>query len=476
VIDDDLLHQRQSEAGPAVLRREERVEDLAEVRRPDARSRIVNGDGDPARRPAHHDLEPAHGPARQRLARVANQVDQRLPQLRLVGGDVGQPGVDLDADLDARLRQLASRHLHDRRHDRAEALAFQLGTRQAREAQVRLGDLGQPVDLADDRRDQPPRLLAPLGDLVAQQLGVEPDRRERVAHFVGDVRRHAPDGGETLGPDQAVLALLDRVGHRVELAREIADLVVRFHAGALRIVAAAQPARVHPQDRQRPQRPQRQQRRRSRDRQTRQAQRQRRRQRRLLVVRQPLRDLSALTAQRAPHPVQAVRQRREVALELGPRLRVDGHGRRRELTRDRVQLAAQARDLPPPVLEIGPSRRLRLFFQVMVDDAQRIVDVLPPHAKRQRQVGVEARRRPAPQRRREVVQGLPGRVDRPLQLQIGLVGHHPLPGAVDRPDHERRVDGERHQEDTEGKQDLEAHYGPAPTLARRVTFLIFEHF
>ena len=154
----------------------------------------------------------------------------------------GSPGATSTRDVDAGLRQLAARHLHDRRHDRADVLAFQLRPRQPREAQVGLGDLGQPVDLADDRRDQPPRLLAAVGDLVAQQLGVEADRRERVADLVRDVRRHPPDGGQALRTDQAMLALLDRLGHRVELAREIADLVARRDARALRIVAARRAA------------------------------------------------------------------------------------------------------------------------------------------------------------------------------------------------------------------------------------------
>src|SRR6185369_10440654 len=45
-------------------------------------------------------------------------------------------------------------------------------------------------------------------------------------------------------------------------------------------------------------------------------------------------------------------------------------------------------------------------------------------------VRVQPRGRPAPQRRRKVVQRLPGRVDRRLQLDVGFVRHHPLPGPV----------------------------------------------
>jgi hypothetical protein len=73
------------------------------------------------------------------------------------------------------------------RHERAQVLALELRARQPREAQVRLRDLSEAVDLADDRLHEPPR-LGVLGwrvsDLVAQQLGVEADRRQRVAHLV----------------------------------------------------------------------------------------------------------------------------------------------------------------------------------------------------------------------------------------------------------------------------------------------------
>ena len=101
----------------------------------------------------------------------------------------GSPGAMSTVTSMPRLGQLAARHVDHRRDDRADVLAIQLRPRQAREAQVGLGDLGQAVDLADDRRHQPPRLLAAIGDLVAQQLGVQPDRRQRVAHLV---RRCAP--------------------------------------------------------------------------------------------------------------------------------------------------------------------------------------------------------------------------------------------------------------------------------------------
>jgi len=177
VIDDDVLHEGEPQPRSALLRREERVEDLPHVRGADSRPRVMQADHDAFPRRAHSDLEPPRGRPRHRLARVADQVDQRLPQLRLVGGDVREPGRDIDGDVDAVLRQLAARHVDDRRDDRADVLAIQLRPRQAREAQVGFGDLRQAVDLADDRRHEPPGLLAAVSDLVAEQLRVQPDRR-----------------------------------------------------------------------------------------------------------------------------------------------------------------------------------------------------------------------------------------------------------------------------------------------------------
>ena len=277
-----------------------------------------------------------------------------------------------------------ARHRHDRRHDRSQALPFQLRPRKPRKAQVSLGDLRQPVDLSDDRRDQPPRLLAAVDDLVAQQFGVEADRRERIANLVRDVGSHPPNGGEALRTDQAMLALLDRFRHRVELARQIADLVARRDAGSLRIVAAPQAPRVGAQDRQRPQRPQREQQRGTRNRQPRRPQRQRDRQRRLLVIGQPLRDLPALSPQRPPHPVQVVRQHGEVTLELRARLGIDGGRRRPQLAGDAVQLHAERGDLTAPVHEVRQPRRFRLPLEVAVDHPQRVIEVLAAHTQGER--------------------------------------------------------------------------------------------
>ncbi len=55
---------------------------------------------------------------------------------------------------------------------------------------------------------------------------------------MGDLRRHLAHRGQPLRSDQPLLALLQRPGHAVELARQIADLVAGVDADALAVVAA----------------------------------------------------------------------------------------------------------------------------------------------------------------------------------------------------------------------------------------------
>jgi len=88
VIDDDVLHQRQPQPRPALLGREERIEDLGHIRGANAGPRVVNRYDDAARRLAHRDVQPPLRRARHRLARIADQVQERLPQLALIGADI----------------------------------------------------------------------------------------------------------------------------------------------------------------------------------------------------------------------------------------------------------------------------------------------------------------------------------------------------------------------------------------------------
>jgi hypothetical protein len=220
-------------------------------------------------------------------------------------------------------------------------------------------------------------------------------------------------------------------------------------------------SRARAQDPQRAQRAQREQERRRRDREPGDAEAERHLQRRLLVVGEPLGDLSALAAQRPAQPVQAVRERREVALELGPRL-----GRRAALGRARlrgegVDLLPQRRDLLARRLELRAPRRRRLLLEEAVDGGDGVVEVLARALEREREVRIEPH--VAAERGREVVEGLPRRVDGALEIEVRLVGEHALTRLVDREHGERRVTREGDEEHREREQDFprnpQAHAG-----------------
>jgi len=365
VVDDDLLHEGQPETCTALLGREEGVEDLAHVRAGDPGPRVSDPEHHPARLAPQRDGEallplPARRRSRRRrhhrLAGVAYEVDERLAELRFIGGHLGETRLDVDLDGDPALRELAARQVDDGGDDRRQVLVFELRPRQAREPEVGLGDLGQPIDLADDRGDEPAGLAVARAHFVAEQLGVEADRRQRVTHLVRDLGRHPPHRRQPLGSDEAMLALLDRAGHGVELSRQIPDLVLRGDPRPLRVVAPCDLARPRAQHAERAERPEREDERRPRHGQAGGAEGDGHRQRRLLVVGQALGDLAALAPHRSADPVQAVGERREVALELGPRLGVDGHRRRAELPGQRVELAGEPRELGPLPLEVRPAR------------------------------------------------------------------------------------------------------------------------
>jgi len=474
VIDDDLLHQRQPQSRPALLGREERIEDLALIRVLDARPGVAHRQHHLLRLLVDADLEPSRrrwlSRADHRLARVAQKVDERLPQLSLVGVDLRQAGGDVDRDRHAVLLQLAAPKPHHRGHELAQVLAVEPRSRQPREPQVGLGDLGEAIDLTDDRADEPLRLPAVaaivVGHLVAEQLGVEADGGQRVANFVRDLRRHPAHGGQPLGANQPLLAFLERARHRVELARQVADLVVRGDAGSSRVVAARQLARPRAQHAERPQGAHREDEHHARDGQPARAQHDRHRQRGLFVVREPLRDEAALAAQRSPHAVQAVGQRREVALELAPCLGVERRRRGAELVRQRPELGGERPDLRLARLEVRAPRRARLFFEVAVDGTNRAVKMLAPHAERQRQVRIGSDARAPSQRGREVVERFPGRVDGAAELEVGLVGDHALAGAVDRHQGDGRVARECEQQHDQRERHLARNPEPHIGLSR----------
>src|ERR1051325_6751075 len=168
VVLDDLLGQREAEACAPLLGREERLEQPRQLLARGPHAVILDGDLD-ARAiaaGAHRDLAAAVG--RHRVGGVAHQVDQALADL--VGVDVADRvvGVELGVEHDPAILEVRADEAHEVIDDRVERLARELGLAAA-QAEVDLGDLGQPVDLAADLAAQLARLAVVLAELVLEQ-------------------------------------------------------------------------------------------------------------------------------------------------------------------------------------------------------------------------------------------------------------------------------------------------------------------
>ena len=120
-----------------------------------------------------------------------------------IGGTVG---IRRHLHRDALARGERPHELRDRADHVVDRVLLELRPREAREGQVLLGERVEGAHLVADRGDERGRLLhvraaAPLHD-VAQQLGVQLDGRDGVAHLVRDLERQPADRGHALGHDQ----------------------------------------------------------------------------------------------------------------------------------------------------------------------------------------------------------------------------------------------------------------------------------
>src|SRR3954469_13349795 len=217
VVLDDLLGERQTQPGAALLGREERLEQPRQLLAGDPDAVVLDRDLDPAARAAGADHDAAAAVAGHRVGGVAHQVDQALPDL--VGVDVADRvhGVELGVEHDAAVGEVLAHEADQVVDDRVERLPGELGLAAA-QAEIDLGDLGQPVDLAADPAAQLAGLAVALAELVLEQLGVEPDRRQRVPDLVGDLAGHLARDRDPRRAQLLLLALLHRAAHRVELA------------------------------------------------------------------------------------------------------------------------------------------------------------------------------------------------------------------------------------------------------------------
>src|SRR5690606_7270380 len=99
--------------------------------------------------------------------------------------DLDEEGVGyFEAKLDAVRLELRLHEVGDVAHERRHVFAKEARLHGAGEAQILLRHFLQAIDLPRDRLAEPPRsLAAAFRDLLGQELGVEPDRRERVANL-----------------------------------------------------------------------------------------------------------------------------------------------------------------------------------------------------------------------------------------------------------------------------------------------------
>src|SRR5215470_5649650 len=253
VVLDDLLGERQAQPGAALLRGEERLEQPRQLLAGDPDAVVLDRDLDPAARAARAHDHAAAAVARHRIGGVAHQVDQALPDL--VGVDVADRvlRVELGVEPDVAVREVLAHEADQVVDDRVERLPGELGLAAA-QAEVDLGDLGQPIDLAADLAAQLARLAVALAELVFQELGVEADRRQRVADLVRDLAGHLAGDRDPRRAQLLLLALLHRPAHRVELAGEIGDLGRAGLGDPLAVVARGDPPGALAQPAQRPQR------------------------------------------------------------------------------------------------------------------------------------------------------------------------------------------------------------------------------
>ena len=142
---DDRAADRQAEAEPAGLRRDERLEHLLELALGDSRPAIGDGDDDVrAIVGARREREPPLAEWRvvHRVAGVENQIEQHLKELDAIASHVGQRRREIRRHRNAAREQLAA---HDRERLRREV-------RHAKRHEQRVGLLDEQSELADDLR------------------------------------------------------------------------------------------------------------------------------------------------------------------------------------------------------------------------------------------------------------------------------------------------------------------------------------
>src|SRR5690606_3303354 len=181
----DLTRDREAEPGTVALRGEERLEEPRAVLGIDARPLVLDHDLHAVRGAPDADADRAavgHG-----LARVAQQVEQRLFDLAFVDRHRPELLVDLELEPNRGLFELSAAEVARAPHDVGELLEGDRARSLASEGEVLLTERAQPLDLARDRAHERARLFRFRSELFFEELEIQRDGGERVSDLVRDV-------------------------------------------------------------------------------------------------------------------------------------------------------------------------------------------------------------------------------------------------------------------------------------------------
>src|SRR5881296_821191 len=215
VVLDDLLGERQPQAGSAFLGREKRIEDAVEVHRLDPRAGVLDLDGHTARAearapeglgvaPGHAQREAAA--AWHRVQRVGHEVDEGAIERLLIDPDGGHVLAPIAHDAHALRLETVAVQLEHALEKRRQPQRLEREARGAGQLQQPLDDGVDALELARDDRLE---LLAEVRILEAsREMPAEGEqRRERVLDFVREPGRQLADRRQPVGAAQPVLEL-----------------------------------------------------------------------------------------------------------------------------------------------------------------------------------------------------------------------------------------------------------------------------
>ena len=240
VEDDDFLHEREAEAGPVALRREERLKDALARRGGNARPVVGHGDAGQLLWPI--DLRPdgdhrRDGGARAGFDGVPQQIAERLPQQHLV--PLHGPELAGDDDVAAQGHGVGPDLVGGAFADGAQIHARQRQLRRPREVEEIGDDLAERFCFGANAFDVRPVRVGQR--IQIEQLAVSMNRRKAVAELVRDPRGQLSDGREAVLQPQLLLEILDRrqVGEETDRPVQLSFAVEQRRHGHAEVDAAS---------------------------------------------------------------------------------------------------------------------------------------------------------------------------------------------------------------------------------------------